>query len=65
MTVLVAARDGVATLTLDRPGSRNALNLAMCEALLAAAQGMDDAVRLVLVRANGPAFCAGADLRER
>ena len=65
MTVHVAAKDGVATLTLDRPGSRNALNVAMCEALLAAAQGMDDAVRLVLVRANGPAFCAGADLRER
>ena len=65
MTVLVAAKDGVATLTLDRPGSRNALNLAMCEALLGAAQGMDDAVRLVLVRANGPAFCAGADLKER
>ena len=65
MTLLVAAKDGVATLTLNRPGSRNALNLAMCEALLAAAQGMDDAVKLVLVRANGPAFCAGADLKER
>jgi enoyl-CoA hydratase/carnithine racemase len=65
MTVLVAAKDGVATLTLNRPASRNALDLAMCEALRAAAQGMDDAVRLVLVRANGPAFCAGADLKER
>jgi enoyl-CoA hydratase len=65
MTVLVAAQDGVATLTLNRPESRNALNLAMCEALLAAAQGMDASVRLVLVRANGPVFCAGADLKER
>ena len=65
MTVLVAAKDGVATLTLNRPESRNALNLAMCEALLAAAQGLDDAVKLVLVRAHGPAFCAGADLKER
>jgi enoyl-CoA hydratase/carnithine racemase len=65
MTVLVAAKDGVATLTLNRPESRNALNLAMCEALLAAAQGMDDSIRLVLVRAAGPVFCAGADLKER
>jgi enoyl-CoA hydratase len=65
MTILVDVRDGVATITLNRPESRNALNLAMCEALLAAAKGMDDAVRLVLVRASGPVFCAGADLKER
>ena len=65
MTLLVKVEDGVATLTLDRPESRNALNLALCEALRAAAQGMDASVRLVLVRANGPVFCAGADLKER
>lgn len=65
MTILVDVREGVATITLNRPESRNALNLAMCEALLAAAQRMDDAVRLVFVRATGPVFCAGADLKER
>jgi len=65
MTVLVEASDGVATITLNRPESRNALNLAMCDALLAAAQGMDSSIRLVFVRAKGPAFCAGADLKER
>jgi enoyl-CoA hydratase len=65
MTILVDVRDGVATITLNRPESRNALDLAMCESFLAAAQGMDDAVRLVLVRASGPVFCAGADLKER
>jgi enoyl-CoA hydratase/carnithine racemase len=65
MTLLCAVRDGVATITLNRPESRNALNLAMCEALLAAAQGMDENVKLVFMRANGPAFCAGADLKER
>jgi enoyl-CoA hydratase len=39
----------------------------MCEGLLraAASAAADDAVRLVLVRANGPVFCAGADLKER
>ena len=65
MTLLVKVEEGVATLTLDRSGSRNALNLALCEALRAAAQGLDASVRLVLVRANGPVFCAGADLKER
>jgi enoyl-CoA hydratase len=65
MTVLVEASDGVATITLNRPERRNALNLAMCDALLAAAQGMDSSIRLVFVRAKGPAFCAGADLKER
>lgn len=65
MTVLYAVKDGVATLTLNRPESRNALNLEMCEALLDAARDMDAAVKLVLVKANGPVFCAGADLKER
>jgi enoyl-CoA hydratase len=65
MTLLFSVKEGVATLTLNRPESRNALNLALCDALLAAAQGMDAAVKLVLLRANGPVFCAGADLKER
>jgi enoyl-CoA hydratase len=65
--VLYAVEHGVATLTLNRPESRNALNLAMCEGLLAAvrAAGADPEVRVVVVRANGAAFCAGADLKER
>jgi enoyl-CoA hydratase len=58
-------REGVATLTLNRPERRNALNLAMCEDLKKAAMGMDASVKLVFVRAAGPAFCAGADLKER
>lgn len=65
MTVLVDVRDGVASLTLNRPESRNALNLAMCDALMSAAQGLDASVRLVFVRGRGPVFCAGADLKER
>ncbi|HUG78004.1 MAG TPA: enoyl-CoA hydratase/isomerase family protein, partial [Burkholderiales bacterium] len=65
MSVLVDVQGGVATITLNRPEARNALNLAMCEALVAAAQGMDDTVRLVFVRATGPVYCAGADLKER
>ena len=66
-TVLYGVTDGVATITLNRPDSRNALNRAMCEDLVAAtaAAAADADVRLVLVRANGPVFCAGADLKER
>lgn len=67
MTILFAIQGGVATITLNRPESRNALNLAMCEELLAAAQSAaaDASIKLVLVRGSGPVFCAGADLKER
>ena len=65
MTVQVESRDGVTTFTLHRPEARNALNLEMCEALVAAAQSLDESIRLVFLRAAGPVFCAGADLKER
>jgi len=65
MTLRVAVEAGVATITLDRPEARNALNATMCEALVAAARGFGDDVKLVFVRASGPVFCAGADLKER
>ncbi len=66
-TIHYAVTDDVATITLNRPESRNALNRAMCEELIeaATAAAAADSVRLVLVRANGPVFCAGADLKER
>ncbi|HZM33768.1 MAG TPA: enoyl-CoA hydratase/isomerase family protein [Burkholderiales bacterium] len=67
MSVSYSMVDGVATVTLNRPEARNAVNLAMCDALIDAAQraAADPSVRVVLVRAKGPAFCAGADLKER
>jgi enoyl-CoA hydratase len=66
-TILYGVADGVATITLNRPESRNALNRAMCEDLVAAtaAAAADPELRLVLLRGNGPVFCAGADLKER
>jgi enoyl-CoA hydratase len=68
MSAILYAKDGgVVTIILNRPESRNALNLEMCEGLLDAAQAaaMDESVRLVLVRGAGAVFCAGADLKER
>lgn len=59
-------KDGIATLTLNRPGARNALSIPLMEALEAALNSVsgDPAVRVVVIAANGPAFCAGHDLRE-
>src|SRR3712207_5868103 len=58
--------EGVATVTLNRPGARNALNSAMAAGLLEAARrAAAEGARLVMVRASGPVFCAGADLKER
>src|SRR3954463_5200954 len=56
--------DGVATLTLDRPGKRNAFTGTMADELARAAATADagDAVRVVLVPGAGRDFCVGADL---
>ena len=58
--------DAVATLTLDRPEARNALDATLKRELLAAitAAGADPAVRVVVLTGAGAAFCAGQDLRE-
>ena len=66
-TIHYAVTDGVVTITLDRPEARNALNRTMCEELIdaASAAAAADSVHLVLIRGNGPVFCAGADLKER
>lgn len=67
MTVLVTAQAGLATITLNRPEARNALDLRMCEELRDAALGLarDATVKVVFVRGGGPVFCAGADVKER
>ncbi len=65
--VVVEQREhGIRWLRLNRPPARNALSLAMLDALgdaLAAAQD-DHAVRVLVLAGNGPGFCAGHDLRE-
>jgi enoyl-CoA hydratase len=55
--------DGVATVTLDAPGRRNAITAAMAAELVAACEELDaDAsVGAVVVRGAGGFFCAGGD----
>jgi len=61
-------KDGVSTMTLNRPEKRNALNIALWGELedhLAAIEAKGDAIGTVILAANGPTFCAGNDLSER
>jgi 2-(1,2-epoxy-1,2-dihydrophenyl)acetyl-CoA isomerase len=64
-TVLLARDGTVATLTLNRPDTLNALDLAMVDALVArtAEVAADDALRVVVVRGAGKHFMAGGDIR--
>jgi enoyl-CoA hydratase/carnithine racemase len=64
--LLRESSDGIATLTLNRPRQRNALSMALMTELNAALQDIagDPGVKVVVVRGNGPAFCAGHDLKE-
>jgi enoyl-CoA hydratase/carnithine racemase len=64
--LLIETRDGVARLTLNRPEKRNALSTELLARLSAAltAVAADCEARVVVLAANGPAFCAGHDLGE-
>jgi enoyl-CoA hydratase/carnithine racemase len=65
-TLLVERREGVATLTLNRPEVRNALNQTMIRELESALAGLEadrDVSVIVLRGAGDRAFCAGADLK--
>ncbi|MDX2308518.1 MAG: enoyl-CoA hydratase [Hyphomicrobium sp.] len=57
---------GIALVILDRPKSRNALSLEMMAAIsdAIATLGTDASVSAIVLAGNGPAFCAGHDLKE-
>jgi len=58
--------DRVATITLDSQRNRNALSRQLLSELHAGIDAAEAAdVRAIVVRHEGPAFCAGADLKER
>jgi enoyl-CoA hydratase/carnithine racemase len=64
--VLRADSGGITTLTLNRPTQRNALSLALIDALRASidAIGADRQVRALVLTANGQVFSSGHDLKE-
>ncbi len=66
LVTLTITESGVARLTLNRPDKRNALtdslirDITACVAQIAA----DESVRVFVLAASGPAFCAGMDLAQ-
>lgn len=64
--VLVSITDGVATITLNRAGAMNSLDVATKEALRETVDRVanDPAVRCVVLTGTGRAFCVGQDLKE-
>jgi enoyl-CoA hydratase/carnithine racemase len=64
--LLQSDKAGVRTLTLSRPDARNALSSALIARLTSALQSThnDSSIHVVILASNGPAFCAGHDLKE-
>ena len=59
-------KNGITTLTLNRPGQFNALSSVLLNELQSAldAVAKENSVRVVVIAGSGPAFCAGHDLKE-
>lgn len=64
--LLCECSNGIATLTLNRPRQRNALSIQLMGELVDELTRIagDADVRVVVIRGNGPGFCAGHDLKE-
>ncbi len=64
--VLRDDQEGIATLTLNAPGSINALSEAMIEAVSTALDDLaeDRSIKAVILRGAGDHFCAGHNLKE-
>lgn len=65
-SLIVETLGPVTRLTMNRPQAMNALNLAMLDAFAAVLPRLaaDDACRALILTGAGPAFCAGADLKQ-
>lgn len=63
-TLILTTIDRVATITLNRPDVRNAFNETTIAEITSVFRDLDkdDGIRAIVLAANGPAFCAGADL---
>ena len=64
--VVVEATDGIATVTLNRPGQFNALSSALIDKIQSTLDRIaaDSSVRVVVVAGRGRGFCSGHDLKE-
>jgi len=64
--VMIEDEGAVRIVTMNRPEKRNALNMALSEALIETLRAANGAasVRALVLTGAGPAFCAGADLGE-
>jgi enoyl-CoA hydratase/carnithine racemase len=62
--ITVAERNGIATITMNRPDVRNAINDQMRAELIAAFNdaGADRAVRAIILTGAGKGFCSGGDI---
>jgi 2-(1,2-epoxy-1,2-dihydrophenyl)acetyl-CoA isomerase len=65
-TLHVERTGAIATITLDRPDARNAIDLAMRQELMAALDGVeaDEAARVLILTGRGGHFCAGGDVKS-
>jgi enoyl-CoA hydratase len=65
-TLRVTNIDHAVTVVLNRPKARNAMSMQMCRDMIAVFGTLrfDTDVRVVVIRGEGPAFCAGIDLTE-
>jgi 2-(1,2-epoxy-1,2-dihydrophenyl)acetyl-CoA isomerase len=64
-TILLEKSEHIATLTLNRPDARNAIDLVMREEIVAALDEMeaDESGRVLIVTGAGQHFCAGGDVK--
>jgi 2-(1,2-epoxy-1,2-dihydrophenyl)acetyl-CoA isomerase len=65
-TLLVERTGALATITLNRPDARNAIDLTMRQELVAALDEVeaDEAVRVLILTGAGGHFCAGGDVKS-
>lgn len=65
-TIFLEKADGIATLILNRPEARNAIDLVMREEILSALDELeaDDATRVMVLTGAGEHFCAGGDVKS-
>ncbi len=65
-TILLKRELPLAYITLNRPDQRNAMSLELMQEMISALRtlGKDSEISAVIIRGNGPAFCAGHDIAE-